>query len=555
MINIKRSIPKKRSIKILCVILALVFIFAMSGCADPEPVSDLAIVVPTAEPSPAPAEGGELRVPMPENATFYNPLSVNTEEMKLMYSLVFESLVRVDKENLIVPALAENWAADETGKVWTFNLRKNVLWHNSTSVFSSSDVEYTYQKLLAMGSDTYYSYAAERISSVEAIDANTVKITMKEPGYASLYALTFPIMCANVDMLSADFPIGTGPYFVSESNDSRLVLSANKNWWRQGAYIPRIIFEARDDNETALASYQAGQLNFVPTSNLSSGKYREQGVSVVQDVMTQISEVMLINHQNGILQDIRVRKALAYALNRIDLVSNVYMNHAFLSDVPVAPDSFLYESKSKIYDYDLDAADALLNEAGWTDKDNDGIREKDNSSKELTLTLLVNDSTESNARHEAAMLMQSQLALAGFEIEIVALPFKLGDEKSEYAQKLKSGDFDLALAGFNLSRDTDLSVFLKPGGKHNYGHYNNSAMAILADAVVHAADETAARDAASELQMRFVEDLPFINLYFRMNSIVYSAEIKGVQGVREPDIFANIEKWYINTAAGQSGAE
>ncbi|OQB25155.1 MAG: Oligopeptide-binding protein AppA precursor [Firmicutes bacterium ADurb.Bin182] len=555
MINIKRSIPKKRSIKILCVILALVFIFAMSGCADPEPVSDLAIVVPTAEPSPAPAEGGELRVPMPENAAFYNPLSVNTEEMKLMYSLVFESLVRVDKENLIVPALAENWAADETGKVWTFNLRKNVLWHNSTSVFSSSDVEYTYQKLLAMGSDTYYSYAAERISSVEAIDANTVKITMKEPGYASLYALTFPIMCANVDMLSADFPIGTGPYFVSESNDSRLVLSANKNWWRQGAYIPRIIFEARDDNETALASYQAGQLNFVPTSNLSSGKYREQGVSVVQDVMTQISEVMLINHQNGILQDIRVRKALAYALNRIDLVSNVYMNHAFLSDVPVAPDSFLYESKSKIYDYDLDAADALLNEAGWTDKDNDGIREKDNSSKELTLTLLVNDSTESNARHEAAMLMQSQLALAGFEIEIVALPFKLGDEKSEYAQKLKSGDFDLALAGFNLSRDTDLSVFLKPGGKHNYGHYNNSAMAILADAVVHAADETAARDAASELQMRFVEDLPFINLYFRMNSIVYSAEIKGVQGVREPDIFANIEKWYINTAAGQSGAE
>jgi peptide/nickel transport system substrate-binding protein len=518
---------------------------SLGGCGRPEPVNDLAIVMPTAEPSPQPAEGGELYLPMPENASIYNPLSVNTEEMQLMFSLIFESLVRIDRNNLIVPALAENWSSDETGKVWTFNLRKNVLWHNA-SAFSAEDVAYTFNKLVSMGDDTHYSYASKKIESIEAVDGNTVRVTMKEPGYSSLYALTFPVMCSGSDMLGSGFPIGTGPYYVSAANNTRVTLSSNKNWWRQGAYIPSIIFEARDNNETALASYQAGQLNMVPTSNLSAGKYREEGVSVVQDVMTQVAEVLLFNHQNSILQDVKVRKAIAYALNRVDLVTNVYMNHAFLSDVPVAPDSFLYESRSKVYDYNFAAADAQLQESGWVDTDNDGIREKNGS--KLNLTLLVNETTESNARYEAAMMIETQLEQAGFQIEIVASPFELGNGESEYSAKLRNGDFDMALAGFNLSRDTDLSGFLTQSGEHNYGNYNNSAMTKLTDAVIHAADEAAARTAASELQMRFIEDLPFVTLYFRMNSIVYSAKIKGVSDIREPDIFSNIEKWYINTA-------
>lgn len=547
MTNIKHYILKKRClVRLFAVLTAVLLAVSAGGCGRPEPVNDLAIVMPTAEPSPQPVEGGELYLPMPENASIYNPLSVNTEEMQLMFSLVFESLVRIDKNNLIVPALAENWSSDETGKVWTFNLRKNVLWHNA-SAFSANDVVYTFNKLVSMGTDTHYSYATEKIESVEAVDGSTVRVTMKEPGYSSLYVLTFPIMCSGSDILGSEFPTGTGPYYVSSANNTRVTLSSNKSWWRQSSYIPTIIFEARDNNETALASYQAGQLNMVPTSNLSSGRYREQDVSVVQDVMTQVAEVLVFNHENNILQDVKVRKAIAYALNRVDLVTNVYMNHAFLSDVPVAPDSFLYESKSKVYDYNFAAADALLQEAGWVDTDSDGIREK-NGNVKLDLTLLVNETTESNARYEAAMMIETQLEQAGFKIEIVASPFELGDTDSEYTAKLRNRDFDMALAGFNLSRDTDLSGLLTLGGEHNYGNYSNSGMTKLTDAVIHAADETAARNAASELQMRFIEDLPFVTLYFRMNSIVYSAKIKGVSDIREPDIFSNIEKWYINTA-------
>jgi peptide/nickel transport system substrate-binding protein len=179
---------------------------SLGGCGRPEPVNDLAIVMPTAEPSPQPAEGGELYLPMPENASVYNPLSVNTEEMQLMFSLIFESLVRIDRNNLIVPALAENWSPDETGKVWTFNLRKNVLWHNA-SAFTAEDVAYTFNKLVSMGADTHYSYVSKKIESIEAVDGNTLRVTMKEPGYSSLYALTLPVMCSGSDILGSGFPI------------------------------------------------------------------------------------------------------------------------------------------------------------------------------------------------------------------------------------------------------------------------------------------------------------------------------------------------------------
>lgn len=113
-----------------------------------------------------------------------------------------------------------------------------------------------------------------------------------------------------------------------------------------------------------------------------------------------------------------VRQAIAYALDRRDIISKAYYNHAFACDVPVPPDSWLYDSASKIYDTDVAKARDLLEDAGWADYDEDGVldkREGDSISR-MRLTLLVNDTPDNQVRKDVAALIKARLALVGIEV-------------------------------------------------------------------------------------------------------------------------------------------
>ena len=226
------------------------------------------------------------------------------------------------------------------------------------------------------------------------------------------------------------------------------------------------------------------------------------------------------------------------------------MNRAQACDVPIAPDSWLYDSASKVYDYDPARALALLKEAGYTDADNDGFLELNGMYyQELKLTLLVNDSAD-NLREDAANAIAAQLMELGIQVEVVAAPYSLTEADNEFNNKLKAGEFDLALCGFNLARDGIVSSFVETGGANNYGNYSSAELSSLADAVVTAADEAVYRAAASAFALQFVKELPFLTLYFRLNSIVYDSAIQGVTGVREPDTLRTAYKWYLLTENG-----
>lgn len=505
-------------------------------------------ILPTPTPEILPIEGGELRLPMPVNADASDPLKVNTEEMQAMFSLIFESLVACDSTNRIVPLLAEKWSVDESGRKWTFTLRKGIKWHNTDMLLSAQDVKYTVDRLAAMTEESYYSFVTSHIEACEVVDDNTVAITMRQQGMGMLYFLMFPIMCSQQQ--DAVTPSGTGPYAIASATRSQVKLTVNKQWWKQLPYITDIYFLARDNNDTALASYSAGQLNMVPTSSLSAGRYREEGVTSVLNVMTQDMETLLINHNTSVLKDVRVRQAIAYAIDRNELIPNVYMNCAFASDVPVPPDSWAYDGKSKVYDHDKQKAIALFDEAGFADVDDDGFLEyKNNKNRELTFKLLVNDTTDVTARKDVAAIIAAQLEKAGVHIEIIAAPFSITAETSEYVDMLQNGEFDLALAGFNIARNNDLSAYINRNGARNYGKFYDSETERLLSTWISAGDEKSYRDAASAFQIQFSSQLPFITLYFRMNSIIYSSDVKGLTDVREPDIFKGVEKWYINTAA------
>ena len=534
-------------IRILSSVLALTLCFA--GCKQKAVPEETQVPVELATPTPSaqPVAGGELIIPMPRNPfvtadyTGANPLLVNTEEMRNLYSLVYDTLLRCDANNRLIPALAERWSVDETGKVWTLTLRENVLWHTDGDVFDADDVLYTIAQIRALGGKSYYSWASNVIERGEKIDERTVQITMKNSGSASLYALLFPVVCANDTSGQLN---GTGLYKAAQVFDNSLELVVNHQSWRRVPYIQTIRCLARDSNDIALDSYEAGQLNFVPTSNVSAGKYRETDKTNVLDVMTQDCEVLLVNHNNSKLRDINVRKAIACAINRGAIVSNVYMNRAEICDVPVPPDSFLYDPASKVYDYDVAAAAAYLAQAGWVEKNEDGILLK--GGQPFTLRLLVNDSTESTYRKNVAAIVAQQLLSIGILVEVETAKLSIGTT-SEFEERLAARDFDMALAGFNLSRGGELSAYLSRTGARNYGGYASDTLELYMRMTASAIEEKDMRETHAQLQQAFVDELPFIVLGFRKSSIVHSAEIQGIIEIRGVDALRTVNQWYMET--------
>jgi len=536
---------KKSFLRLTALLMAMLAVF--SGCGrSASAENEEEIAVPVSTPEPQPITGGEVRMYKPTNADVTDPLKVNTEEMLNFFSMIFESLVSISADGKLTAELAENWTSEDGGKTWSIKLREWVTWHGHDISLTPSDIILTFERLKSLGDDSYYSYCTNTIESIEAIDNQNIKVVTKSGGYASLYGLTFPVMMAGE---ATARPVGTGPYKYDGYRDGGVLLTANDGWWKQRPYIDSFLFIERDSNDVALASYSAGQLDMVPTSATTAGKYRQEGITIVQDVMTQSMELMLVNSTSGALSDSRVRQAIAYGLDRSKIISNVYMNRAQSCDVPVAPDSWIYDSKSKMYDYNASKALALLEEAGWTDVDDDGRLEKGGMAlTELNLMLLVNDSTDS-ARKNAAAAIADQLGEIGISVEVVTAAYSVGQTGGEYMDMLKNGEYDIALIGMNLGRDSNLVDVMASNGKANYGNYYDYELDVLARSMMSAGDEAAYRDAASAFQLAFAQKLPFIPLYFRLNSIVYSADIKGMTDVREPDIMRSVDKWYMFTGS------
>ena len=546
-----KNTSSKRITERLCLALAAVLLAAfLCACARGNPggatPAPQQTPEPTADAELSPAPGGKLRMAMPENLSvgnaFYDPLIVNTEEALNLYSLVFEPLIAVDETNGLVPCLAINWsAAPHLENAWMINLREGVRWHTGAAL-TADDVIYTFDHLRQLGAESYYKSSVNAIESIMKLDATTLIVTMSSPGLMSLYSLNFPIVKRDI---SASVLVGTGAYRVTSYNDERIAMTANADWWDRPPYVQAVEFLARDSNETALASYAAGQLDLVPTALLAAGKYGDAGVTVVRDYMTQGMETMLFNHRRSLLAKNDLRRAVAMSINRTRIIANVYMNRARSCDVPVPPDSWLYNGSNRQIDYDPQGAAALLSGLGYTLHD-DGLLYS--GGEPLTLTLLVSSSSENTTRADAAAAIASQLAQVGVTVNVVTAAHNYGQTESEFLTLLSQMNWDIALVGFNLSVANDLAPYLTVNGANNFGAFPGEEFTPLLREARNAADEESLRSAFYALEAKFTEDLPFLVLYFRLNSLVARAELKGVAAFREPALLRNIKNWYLNEA-------
>lgn len=502
--------------------------------------------LPPVEQKSVPIQGGELVFPIPLKAPTFNPLEIKNVELYNLFTLIYEKPIKMDVDGKPIPELVETWEHDSTGMIWTFNLRKGVQWQRGYGEFTSEDVVYTMNLIKNYKtSDSVYARYNNQIASYEPTDKYKVTVTLNEPGNAAIYYMMFPVLCkaycesGNIDNL---IPVGTGPYVAMDfDKDKQAILQASDVWWKEAPYIQKLTATCYPDHDAELASFDLNLLDFITTSILTVENYQKYGETVVVDYLTQYYDCLVPNASTGIFSDVNMRQAIAYALDKRDIISKALLGHAVAADYPIPLDSYLSGGSTNIYEYNLQKAVELLDESGWKDRDDDGIFENVIGTEiyDLEFELIIPENKEDTYQWDVAENIQTQLSKCGMDIKITEYPY------DEYIRKLNSRNFELALCSFYLDINPDPSFMLKTGETANYGGFYDTKMDSLLDNCKTAFDEESMVDAYLALEDYFVQQAPQIGLYFKTNALVYDTKVTVSENLRDINIFTTIPQWYM----------
>jgi ABC-type transport system substrate-binding protein len=410
---------------------------------------------------------------------------------------------------------------------------------------TSADVIYTIEQLMLLtDTDSNYVYNKNLIAGFQSTDEYTVQITQSSPGYAAIYFMAFPVICkAYCESKDIDtaVPIGTGPYQVTEMDMQEQVLfDVNPTWWKKAPYIQKLTAVCIPDHDAEMSQFDQNLLDIVTTSSLTVDTYQKFEEIEYTDYLTHFYDCLVPN-MNGLLGDVNLRHAIAYALDKRSVVSKALLGHAVAVDYPVSPKSYLSGGSSNLYEYNQQKARDLLALSGWTNKDEDAFVEKvegDVVSK-LTIKLLIPINNEDTYRIDVAQNVQTQLAECGISVEIAQ------EEPAIYKSSLESGNFDLALCTYYMDENPDISFLVGTDGRCNYGHFTDPLLDGLLANCNSTLSEDTKKTAYTSMEDQFLAQMPQIALYYRTNALLYDASLSISDTMCEKNLFTTIPQWYI----------
>jgi len=534
--------------KVYAVLIIILLVFIQFGCAPQ-------IIEPEEQPveEEHPVKGGKAVFAGVEPKVF-NPILNTERDAYYFLKLIFEGLVDYDKDLRIRPVLAESWDVTENGNVYTFNLRKGVKWHDGNEL-TAKDVVFTLEYLKSLknlkNKESLYLTNLDRVTFFEMVGDYSVKVVFDQRFNGALDILTFPVLpshlYASAQKLAkeeVEFKlIGTGPYRVKGYEPLKtLSLEVNDEWWDREPYISEIEMKFVPDENTALTSFKSDQVDIVVTAYPDWERYSENGKAEAKEFITNKYDFIGLNFTNPIFQDREFRRALQYGIDRNRIVEKVYLKHAAIVDVPVPPYTWLYSEGTPEYPYDPEKAKEILAEAGWMDRDNDGILEKEiNGIKtDIAFQLMVN--TDNPKRHEAAAIIKENLTALGMDVKLVELTW------DGLLDKVYKKQFDAAILGWNLANYLDLSFAFHSSqidGGSNFVSYSSPDMDALLQNDFRAIEPEMRKETSSRVQQYIRDELPYNSLYFKKAALLVKNRIRGEKEPREYNIFLDINNWYI----------
>lgn len=465
--------------------------------------------------------------------------------------LIFNGLVKYDRNLNIVGDLAESWEISGDGLVITFRLRKGVRWHDGQP-FTAEDVLFTYRLTVDPKTPTAYAGDFLKVKKAEVLDAHTFRVSYDKPFAPALMSWGASVMPKHLmegrDVTKsplARHPVGTGPYRFKEwKTGQKIVLVSNTDYFEGRPYLDGRVMRIIPDMATMFLELRARGID---TMGLTPLQYTRQ--TETRYFRTHFRKYrylsfaytyMGFNLQNPMFSDKRVRQALAHAVDKGELIDGILLGLGKESTGPFKPGTWQYNPDVRRYPSDPKRALQLLAEAGWRDTDGDGVL--DRNGQRFEFELLVNQGNE--VRAKTAEIVQRRLAELGISVKIRVIEWAAFIK--EFINKRR---FDAVILGWTIPMDPDLYDVWhssKTGPSElNFVSYRNAEVDDLLERGRSTFDRAERKRCYDRIQEILAEDQPYIFLYVPDALPIFNARIRGIDPA-PVGIGHNVIKWYVS---------
>lgn len=513
-----------------------------------------------------PAYGGTYSEALVGEPQFINPILLGINDTdKDIAALVYSGLMKYDESGNVVPDLAERYEISQDGKEYTFFLRDDAQWHDGEKV-TADDALFTFSAILNPDYGSPQRASLQGIK-VEKIDDRAIKLILPQPYSQFLERMTLGIVSRrvweninpkNINLAEANLmPVGSGPYrFVKFKKDKygrivSLSLAAHQRYHGGAPFIAAIdLFFYRTTDEALDAYQQKNVMAIASVPPRQKSELEMRGREIYSLNVPKYFAVFFNQTRNKALADKNVRAALAHATDKTTIARDVFADNATTIDSPILPWLAGYASDVKRYPYAIEDARALLESAGWKDKDNDGVREKtigkDKEATSLEITLTTSDLPD---LIKAGEILKTQWEELGMK---VTLETHTIDELKQ--QVIKQRRYEALLFGEALSHTPDPYLFWHSSQKRdpglNLALYDNKNTDALLEKIRESLNEDERIESMKKFQEALVDDIPAVFLYSPHYLYAVSDDVKNITATHisaPARRFTAIETWYIAT--------
>lgn len=484
--------------------------------------------------------GGTIVVGMRSDFGGFNPITSDAlYSMELMNYALFTPLVQYDEELGVRPYLAESWE-EEGDTAVVFRLRSDVTWHDGQRV-TAEDVKFTFDraKLPESASLLGSAFLAE-VESATVVDSFTIRFDYARPHAQALEDFWWAPApkhllegIAPEEMRNAPYnrqPVGSGPYRLTAWEANRqLVIEPYENF-AEGLGGPpaarRIVFRVIPEASTLLTELLTGGVHVdIPVMPDQANQIRENGATELYSFPGRTVYFIGWNNARAPFDDARVRRALALAIDRQEIIDALLYGQGQIATSTVPPWHPLYPTDVQPLGRDLAAAQRLLEEAGWTDGDNDGVREK--GGQRLEFELLTSDDA---LRRAVSEVLQAQLREVGAQANIRVTEFQT------MLAAHRGRDFDAVftnwvLDNFQVASAPNALMHSQFAAVENSANRSSVSMPAL-DAVIEraagTADEDEARGAWAEFTRIVQQEQPMTFMFWLNEMAGVRSDVGGV---------------------------
>ncbi|CAN5229250.1 ABC transporter substrate-binding protein [soil metagenome] len=509
-------------------------------------------------PSPSGSAAGKLTFTIGDDNDLdsMNPFVAVEAPAFQIFFLTYDFLVNLSQEDLSPsPGLAESWDQSDDGLTWTFQIRDDATWHDGEPV-TAHDVEYTYNRIIEEEQGSFIDYIS-LIDTIEVPDDQTVVITTKEPTLQLLTALVFilpehiwkDISTEEAGTFENNPPVGSGPFKVVEWEKGQFYrMESVPEYWGGAPRIDEFVYRIFNNEDALVQALRAGEVDFADSLNANPFNSLKEttGITTHEANIPSFDEIGFNVGANDTipdadghpaLLDVRVRQAMAHAIDKQVILDRVLQGYGTIGTTIVPPFSAAYHyepTEEELFEFDLEEANRILDEAGYEDTDGDDVREMPDGGQPLMFRYFVR--SENNSTVQTSQFVQDWFNQIGIATEVEAL------DDTTLTDAIFEGKYDMFHWGWFPDPDPDfiLSIFTcgqrPPDGIWSDSFYCDEEYDRMYQEQKTVADVEGRAQIIFEMQKQLYEDAAYIVLYYDANLQAYRSDRwTGFLNQPEPD--------------------